>query len=341
MNNILKRKVEQIKSSFSVEGSPLIKSDRFTQAELDKLRSESTSHSSHWYRHIAGARIWTDEEIAQQIQLFLDTTDIPESKFDKIIETILKDFPLEDRDREIVAARQRVYMVINWPDEPKVNPDFWAPFGSAPGRIASQKLETLHEKYGACSMEEIFDDQFSKKFYLFRSAVNTAISTISSKWNELKALKEAAVIEWNSPYNTMAELEESVTIKQGPNAARHFYLDKTKDFEQRVAVFNRHGEHCKWIHRPVDPDLEKIFSVYLEGDYITRYQEVLCESVIENWLDDLTQNRIKISYANKYHPKKIKTPRSRKPSKESVARLHRYYMEKLFLEGVSRFCLDW
>ena len=57
-----KEKVKQLKNSFSVEGVPLIKSDRFTDEELAKMKKASSAHSSHWYIVIFGVfdNNWVD-----------------------------------------------------------------------------------------------------------------------------------------------------------------------------------------------------------------------------------------------------------------------------------------
>lgn len=48
MLNLNKEIVEKLKSAFSVEGMPLIKSDKFSDELIAQLKKDSKAHVSHW-----------------------------------------------------------------------------------------------------------------------------------------------------------------------------------------------------------------------------------------------------------------------------------------------------
>ena len=130
---------------------------------------------------------------------------------------------------------------------------------------------------------------------------------------------------FTSPYKNLENIENKVVVKNIKVESKKFYLDKTKKFKERVRVFAVHGEENLFIFRPSDPSLNKIFSLYMENDWIQRHENIDCATIIEEWVSELAE----------------KSGRRYKPSKKSIERLYKYYMEKLFSEGIGSFKFDW
>ena len=72
MNTDLMNKVEQLKCMFTVEGAPVIKSNRFTQQEYDQLEKDSLAHPSHFLHLKKTRKTYTDEEIELFVEGFID-----------------------------------------------------------------------------------------------------------------------------------------------------------------------------------------------------------------------------------------------------------------------------
>lgn len=342
----LAKKVHQLKSSFTVEGTPLFKSNRFTDEEIEEMRKSSDAHSSHWYGLLPGSKVWTDEEISDQVEIFFNTPVMNETDFKDKINKILKDLPLEDKETERAIFRKKIFELLNWTEEKNGISEMWRKFGSAPSAAdgkfhGNKKLEKYAKLYGACSMTTIFEGQFSNKFYIFWYGANQSFQLFETYWDEAKRKKDLASQTFTSPYKNLEDIEDNVVVKKIKGEAKKFYLDKTKKFSERVRVFAVHGEEESYIFRPSDPDLNKIFDLYLEKDYLQRHEGVDCASIIEYWVSELEENRLKFDWTNPYHPKLKKSNRKYKPSKKAVERLYKYYMEKLFLEGVGSFTFDW
>lgn len=339
------KKVEQLKNSFTVEGVPLVKSNRFSDEELNEMKSTSTAHSSHWHGMKKGAKIYSDEEIATQIEVFFNTPNISEEKFSSIKNKLFKSLPLKDKNKEKQALREILFSCLNWTEERNGLSKMWAPFGSAPSgddeTLHGEKLQLLQQKYGACSMGTIFNGEFSEKFHIFWYSVNNTLHEFDTYWDLVKSQKDLKETAFSSPYNTLDEIEENVVMKKIPEAAKNFYLDKTKSFEERLKVFAAHGKQDSSIFQPTNRDLKIIFDVYSENGWIERHQIVKCEQIVEYWIDKLIDNRCHLDWTNKYHPKVATKSRNYKPSQKAIDRLHRYYMEKLFLDGIGSFEWDW
>jgi hypothetical protein len=341
MDNNITLKVQQLKSAFSVEGVPLIKSDRFTFDEIKEMKSKSDAHSSHWDIHMPSAKTWTDEEIATQLEVFFATPSIEEVKFNGMVDSMLKKLPIVNYEEERNAFKQELFKVLNWTEEKNGLCDMWLPFGSAPYVISNnKKLVEAANKYGAVGINVILGTEFSNKFHLFWYSVSNALHHFESFWKEAKAKKELKSTIFTSPYNSLDEIEDNVVVKKIPEAAKAFYLDKTKDFYERVKVFSKHGEFDSSIFEPSDSDLKKIFKIYHEND-IVRNQNIDSVDVIWYWVDYLAYKRCHLDWSNQYHPKIKAKKRNYKPSEEASERLYRYYVEKLFLEGIGSYEFDW
>ena len=214
------KKVEQLKNSFTVEGVPLVKSNRFTDEELDEMKSKSTAHSSHWNGMRKSAKIYSDEEIATQIEIFFDTPIISEEKFRLMKDKLFKSLPLNDKEKEKQAFREILFSCLNWTEERNGLSKMWSPFGSAPCGVHDdlglhgEKMQALQQKYGACSMGTIFDGEFSDKFYLFWGTINNTLYEFDAYWDLAKSQKDLKETTFSSPYNTLDEIEENVVMKK-------------------------------------------------------------------------------------------------------------------------------
>ena len=341
----LAKKVEQLKNSFSVEGSLLIKSNRFTQEELDELfKNRGTTHESHFYHLKKNMKTYFDQEIADQIETMLNHIVFGEQDLIDKTNSFFNESPLVDLVSEKKIFTDKVYKLVGWDKFKPLDRKFWREFGSAPiGGLSKSnaKLMKFKDKYGACAMEEIFGLKFSNT-YFYTYAVQNIIDGFAGKWNEAIKLKKEKEKVYSSPYKDLNDLEENVTVKKIKEESKNFYLDKTKDFKERVKVFSMHGKFEGSILQPSDSNLKKIFDIYGEKSYIDRHQKCDSVDIVEWWIENLSDGRCKIDYSkNHFHPDLKESKRKYKPSKAVIDRLYRYYVEKLFLDGVGSFEWDW
>jgi hypothetical protein len=150
-----------------------------------------------------------------------------------------------------------------------------------------------------------------------------------------------------SPYQTLDELESNETVKNAVQAGKIFYLDKTKDLDERIEAFSKYGKKVTFIHHFTDLHLEKISECFLGLMHVERYQNIDCTEIVKWWVDRqygykyLSSTRCFIR-GDGFLRLKIETkPRNYTPSKEAYDRLYAYYLEKVFKEGVATFEMDW
>ena len=150
-----------------------------------------------------------------------------------------------------------------------------------------------------------------------------------------------------SPYQTLEELESNETVTNATQVAKIFYLDKTKNLDERIEAFNKYGEKVTFIHHFADSKLEKISECYIGLRYVERYQNIDCTEIIKWWVVRQWGSKHQPSTRcftrkDRYGELKIETkPRNYTPSKEAYDRLYTYYLEKVFKEGVATFEFDW
>jgi hypothetical protein len=188
-------------------------------------------------------------------------------------------------------------------------------------------------------MTDIFGEQrFSDALHLVY-----AIYRIEEKFNRAwdNHIHILNMNTFKSDYNSMDDLEYNVVAKKIKEEACKFYHDKSKNFDERLKVFNKYAEHKTYIYNPRNVDLNGIFDIAMEDDMYDRHQTIDTSCLIENWIDSLTYNRLSLDWKNPYHPVLVKKERNYKPSKEAINRLNVYYLEKLMLEEVKSFELDW
>lgn len=218
-----------------------------------------------------------------------------------------------------------------------LDPNFWANFGSAP---LFQKYEDEKKKPGI-GMDTIFGEKLGECYdYIYE--ISNMVNSVFEDFKLKKSKLQEKTVNVVSPFKNLADLEDNVTVKKIKAEAEKFYKDTTKDFKDRLEVFDIHGDEDGSIHQPTDKKLAKIFEIYQETGYSERHEMVNCLSIIEWWIDTLKSKRCRISYKeNKYHPKIISKKRNYKPSTKAIERLQRYYQEILLEEGVANFEFDW
>jgi L-rhamnose mutarotase len=339
MTEDISKKVEQLKNSFTVEGVPLIPC-RFSKEELEEMKKNSTCHSSHWMNI---NKVWTDEQIGEQINTMMASKTFGDTVLDDRIEDLMKSLPLENLSVEKETFKINLYKMVGWDVLTPLNPNFWARFGSAPFFISekdnNKKLLTFRKLYGACGMNEIFGSKFEDNYRLVYK-INNAIENFINLWEEKNNIKKIKTKSFFSPFNSLEEIEENVVVKHIGEEAIKFYHDKTKIFEERVKVFTRHGVRKDFIFHPTDRNINKIFKLYSE-DEIDRNSIIECEQIISWWIEMQAYKKSKLDWENPYHPKLKQSNRNYKPSDDACERLYKYYMEKLFLDEVGSFIFDW
>jgi hypothetical protein len=142
-------------------------------------------------------------------------------------------------------------------------------------------------------------------------------------------------------YNSIEEIKNNVVYAKFHEEVRKFYLDKSKNWEERIKAFREYGEKEQWIWHPIHPALNTIFNLFHEKDYIQKHEQVHVDTVIDCWFDDLDEGRIEISHRNEYHPSVDVIDRNYEPSKEALDKLWKMYYELLMIEGVSEYTYDW
>ena len=334
-------KVQKLKCSFTVEGTPLFMSDRFTKEDIAEMRKNSTAHSSHW---LGLTRVWSDSEIEAQIVTFDKMNVISEQEVEQLATSIKKSLSYKDITEDTVRFTKLLTEKV-WGDITPLDPDLWRKFGSAPYYISNsnKNLVKLQKKYGACGMMDIFGDRFENGYRMI-NFISRQVYQLNKEWVDTKAILELKSLTFSSPFSSLEDLEENVVVKNVKEEAQKFYLDKTKNFDDRVTVFAVHGEEETYIYEPNNVNLRTIFKIYYEDAYeLDRHSIIIINTnqIVDSWVYDLSKNRCKIDWVNPFHPKLIKTDRIYQPSEEAINRLRRYYMEKLFLEGIASFKFDW
>jgi hypothetical protein len=278
---------------------------------------------------------FTDKQIDDQISLLIGmkirTEDSIKHEQSRIVNAIDYSLPKEDVYK-FINSEMKNFLGFNG----EVIDSFWHGFGSA-------LMYKEHESKSKANigMDRIFGNSFDN-CYSFIYGHKTYIQSIIESY-EFKASTSKKEV-FSSPYNTLEELEENVTIKNGAAQAKIFWMDKSKSMEERMLAFETHGKCNDWMHQPKHMYLKQLFDYMLseEMEDIRRGAEEECSQFVDSWIYKLESNRVKISYAeNQYHPKLVKTERGYKPSKAAIERLTNYYYEILMEEGISSFIVDW
>ena len=143
-----------------------------------------------------------------------------------------------------------------------------------------------------------------------------------------------------SMYNSLDEMEEELSVKKIGAEAQIFYMDKSKDLKERIKVFEKYGHEEGSIYTPDDDALNVIFEFHNDDDNNERHQTYETIDIIDWWIGMQKRNRVNV-YKGEYSPKFKKLTRNYTPNKQAIERLRIYYIEKLFIEGISSFVFDW
>ena len=310
----LKQKITDLRNSVAVDGKPLVEEG------------------------------WSDQQVADQITILLKQKEVPESELQDQMGIFLikepSDLPLKEA---VEAVKAQIHTLVGWHGLPEPEIPFWKNFGSAPYTLEGNGNPKLDPDKGHRGMDEIFDDKF-KDGHTGMLNVHYFLSKLEERIKEQReAIAERRKI-YSSTYASLDEIEETLPLKKAREAARVFWLDKTKPMEERIKAFNAHGEKKEWLHHPKHAGLHKIFDIFIEDgdDYRMRRETINCFDVIEWWIDALHFDRLHIDYSrNPYHPSLKKSERNYSPSEKSMERLSAYYQQILFVEGVTSFVYDW
>ncbi len=311
----MQQKIQDIRNSVSVDGKPL----------LDPKIT------------------FSDEEIESQISLLLEQNTISAPELKNIVTDLIIKIPDDfDIDKAVEQITEKLYEIVNWTGK-QVNRNFWKNFSSAPFThkgTTNKKLVDARAN-GAKGMDEIFGMKFHRGYSMIYE-LPQIIQKLKEKLEYKFKMRDLRNTVFSSPFKSVDHIEEETPVKRIEEVARIFYMDKTKPMKERKKAFSKWGKKNTWIHRPENPAMNKIFALYFEQDMIQRHEKVECESVIEWWLESLSENRCKADYSrNQYHPEVKETERNYEPSEKNIDRLENLYMDILFREGIGSFEYDW
>lgn len=282
----------------------------------------------------------SDEKIDNQIDILLNAITRDSEEIDKENSRIYSKLNFEWSEEEAGEfIKTEFYKFVGFDKYGPMDSNFWKNFGSAP-------FYQIHEdkkKKPGIGMDTIFGSKFEECSSYFYDINNLIYSLLESfKIKKLKDKEKAEYKNVVSPYKNLEDLEDNVTVKKIEKEAVKFFMDTTKNLQDRIAVFNEYGQDESYIHHPENPTLNRIFDAYKETGYSERHETVKCLDIIDWWVEELKGKRTFVSYkSNKYHPSLKRKPRNYTPSKASVERLKNYYTMLLIDEGVARFEYDW
>lgn len=272
---------------------------------------------------------WSDDEIVAQLKTYFESKQFSERALNDYYISIRRFLPTNLAINDLKEyIKLKLYDLFGWKDLVPMNSEFWQPFHNIAYNLIGVLTEGMHKDY--------FTNVLKYHGFIDRSL--NGLDEWYKTYVNLEKLKNQI---HTSPYKNMDEMEEELSVKRIGAAAKEFYLDRTKDISERVKVFSKYGEEQSWIWKPQDFDLHKIFEMHGESG-VERHEIVYCANVIEWWIECLSYRKTKIDYhKNRFHPELKQEYRNYKPSEESINRLYRYYMEKIFLYGIGKFDFDW
>ena len=204
-------------------------------------------------------KTYTDEEIAEQFSTALNLNSTPPKDLELKIAYEMKILAYKNDKDEKEAILDNLYKFLGWKnskDNALFEPldfEFWIGISSMPFIINDESnndniklMFLLKKKYGARGIIEIFGNKADTFFEVSRimSGLQYSFSTEWSAQHNLKKKKEKI---YSSKYNSLDEIEDNVVIKKIKEEALNFYMDKSKDFNQRRRVFDSHGEEYSSI----------------------------------------------------------------------------------------------
>jgi hypothetical protein len=271
---------------------------------------------------------YSDQEIFDQLRVYFDTKVLDEVALQDQVEAFKYTLPIDisvEEGKKLI--QDKFNQLVGWTDTKCMDIHFWSKFGGC---------QYTQIPYLVENNTDVFSKKLSLSGFIYGQLYNF------DKWYQdyCNRVTMRRTI-FTSPYNSMEKMEEELSVKKIKAACKNFYLDKTKDLNERIKVFSKYGDDYGCIWYPYDKDMNKIFQTYVEKN-VERHEIVTSVDVIKWWIDLLSEKNTKISFKeNKYHPNIISKYRNYVPTEESINRLRKYYLEKLFIEGVGSFEVDW
>lgn len=271
---------------------------------------------------------YSDQEIFDQLRAYFDSKTFDEVYIREQIEAFKYTLPTNlsiEEGKKLI--QDKFNQLFGWTDSKYMDIYFWSKFGGCQFTQVPYLVEYDNNIF--CNKLNLSSFKHNELYYF-------------EKWyQDYCSRKKARNTIFTSPYNTMDEMEEELSVNKIKEACKNFYLDKTKNLNERIKVFSKYGDTYGYIWTPFDKDMNKIFQMYCENN-LERHEIVDSVEVIEWWIDLLSEKNTKISFKeNKFHPNIIFKYRNYVPTQESIDRLRIFYLERLFIEGVSSFELDW
>lgn len=328
--------VQDVKRVFTVNGAPAVKTDRFTQAELNAHFPSKNARGPL----VQGCKVFSDEEILEQLYLYLNLNKKDEYQIANKIESLYFSLSYKDEAEDSLKFFKELKEFIG--QKGYFHRKFWESWGSVPYVVNVNEdhwrkdMKDIFKKYDCIGADQLFMRKDSLDNLSLVYVYDNEKDNFSKNWNkENKARKERSVV-YSSPYKSWDDVQENVTMKNIKVEGRKFYLDLTKPMKERLKAFNEIGEKEGYIFEPKDPILARIFRMEIEDSYYERRQDVDCFDILQNWMYDLDKNR-----KEEGSRKTILKERNYVASKAAMDRLRTFYFNRLMLEGIHSFNFDW
>jgi hypothetical protein len=269
---------------------------------------------------------WDDDKIADQLHTYFESPNY-ENELEDEYTRIVNNLPINLTPDELKKTiTDQIHLFLGWDKLIPMNPDFW---------------QRMH--HGSVCFTEVFINGFPENSFLnklrYPYFLANKLPYAQHRYDNYKNRYRLKNEVHTSPWKNMNEMEEELSVKKIGAAAIEYYLDKAKPWGERLKVFNKYGEE-HGCYTPDDTTLTRIFSYYMSSSYVQRHETFYCDDVIEWWLEKIYDSRCRF-IRTKYEVKPEFTHRNYEPSQKAIERLSKYYIEKLFLFGVSRSEFDW
>jgi hypothetical protein len=279
--------------------------------------------------------VFSDDFIDGQVCLVMDEKKLSTKEIDAIVRYCVN-FNLSKEDSE-----KKLMEFLNWGSKP--DEKFWRESGSI--IIKKEYFKGCSGKIpsNALGWEDVFTwerhDTFSEQrilLYHFYESVET-LRELNKQKMILKSQESYMFDDARKYINAINNAKQ--TIEED---AIKFYRDPKNNLEDRIKLFELLGGKKSFIFHPKNKELNQIFEMHQEQGYCDRHQTLSTWEIIEWWMEEIAENRLKVDYsANKYHPKLKQTERNYVPSSAALNQLRNRYFNMLVVEGISEFIFDW
>lgn len=341
------QKVYDIKNLFTSGGLPVIKTNHFTSMHDFWSKPASSNQYRHAQHLAANKKTWNDYEIRDQVTIVQEIKPISSEELENIFSIAFNKLTYQNIVEDQEKFESIVRNMMNYRGQ--FVEEFWFNFHQTFGTLNEELKEPLSwykKYYGFKGTFEIFGSTSFNSLTSPHYKINNihkfinVLKTFNNVWKEQKKLYDNRNTIFRSPYKDLQQIEEEVPFKKIKQVAKEFYLDKTKDFNQRIKVFNEHGEEKGFYHTPHNNSLRKIFEDYKEEGFMERHETIHCTTIIEWWIDELAEKRCIITPIRS-RIEVEKEDRYYQPSETAIQRLKKRYIEILFIEEISNFKFDW